>query len=186
MQALLIIDVQNDYFPGGRMELTGAVEALAAIRRVLTRFREQGRPVIFVRHVNTRPGAAFFLPGTEGEHIRSEIAPREGESVVVKHAPDSFYRTNLAELIHVRGIDSLLVCGMMTHMCVDTTVRAAMTYGLPVTLMSDGCATRDLEYGGKLLPAMDIQEAFLAAMNGIFATVLTSEQVLRDEKSSEL
>ncbi len=180
MQAFLIIDVQNDYFPGGKFELSGALDALDAIRRTLEVVRQKGLPVIFVRHVNVRPGAAFFLPGTEGERIRAEIAPREGEDVVVKHTPDSFYQTNLAELIRSRGITELLVCGMMTHMCVDTTVRAALPYGLPVTLMSDGCATRDLEYAGKIIPASVVQDAFLAAMNGIFATVRDSREILAE------
>lgn len=88
--ALLLIDIQNDYFPGGAWELSHADEAAAQARLALGRFREQHRPVFHVRHINTRPGAAFFLPDTPGSEIHGAVKPLDGEPVIIKHAPDAF------------------------------------------------------------------------------------------------
>lgn len=77
--ALLLIDIQNDYFPGGAWELSHADEAAAQARLALGRFREQHRPVFHVRHINTRPGAAFFLPDTPGSEIHGAVKPLDGE-----------------------------------------------------------------------------------------------------------
>lgn len=177
MRALLIIDVQNDYFPGGRCELVGSVQALERVKAVLNRFREKECPVIFVQHVNTRPGASFFIPDTSGVEIHPDIAPVEGEPVVVKHAPNSFFRTNLPELLQAGGVSELVVCGMMTHMCIDTTVRAAKDYGIPVTLLYDACATMNLEIMGNSIPAHVAHDAYMAGLNGMFADVRLTEQL---------
>lgn len=177
MQALLIIDVQNDYFPGGRFELAGAVEALERTRAVLDRFREKGLPVIFVQHINTRPDASFFLPDTVGAEIHPDIAPAGDEPIVVKHAPNSFFRTNLLELLQAREVNELVVCGMMTHMCIDTTVRAAKDYGIPVTLLYDACAARDLKIMEHSIPAQTVQDAYMAGLNGMFAEIKLAEQL---------
>lgn len=177
MRALLIIDVQNDYFPGGRCELVGSVQALERVRAVLNQFREKECPVIFVRHINTRPGAALFIPGTSGSEIHPDIAPMEGEPIVVKHAPNSFFQTNLQELLQAAGVSELVVCGMMTHMCIDTTVRAAKDYGIPVTLLYDACAARDLEIMGNCIPANTVHDAYMAGLNGMFADVKLAEQL---------
>lgn len=83
MKALLIIDVQNDYFPGGKCELSGPEKALENIVSVLRLFRKAGLPVIHVRHVNTRPDASFFLPGTDGVKIHTGLTPLPGEDVLV-------------------------------------------------------------------------------------------------------
>jgi nicotinamidase-related amidase len=174
MQSLLIIDVQNDYFPGGRQELVGANEALTNVRSALTEFRRRRLPIIHVQHINTRPGATFFLPDTEGVLIHADVTPAEGEDLIVKHAPNSFHQTYLADLIQERGIDGLVVCGMMTQMCVDTTVRAAKDYGIPVTLLHDACATKDLTFNGATVPAAQVQTAYMAALSGLFATVIAT------------
>ena len=177
LRALLIIEVQNYDFPGGRCELVGSLQALERVQAVLNRFREKKYPVIFVRHVNTRPGASFFIPDTPGAGIHPAIAPVDGEPVVVKHAPNSFFRTNLQELLQARGVSELVVCGMMTHMCIDTTVRAAKDYGIPVTLLYDACAARDLEIMGNSIPAHTVHDAYMAGLNGMFADVRLTEQL---------
>lgn len=177
MQALLIIDVQNDYFPGGRFELAGAVEALERTGAVLRRFREKGLPVIFVRHINTRPGASFFLPDTSGAEIHPDIAPRGDEPVVVKHAPNSFFQTNLLEVLQAGKVSGLVVCGMMTHMCIDTTVRAAKDYGIPVTLLYDACAAGDLEIRGRSISAQMVHDAYMAGLDGMFAEIKLADQL---------
>lgn len=174
--ALLLIDIQNDYFPGGSMELAGALEALANARRLLDRHREQGLPVIHVQHLATRSDATFFLPGSEGAEIRRELAPEKGEHLIVKHFPNSFHQTDLLELLRRNEVTKLTVAGMMTHMCVDTTVRAAKDLGLDVVLYGDACATRALSYDGVTVPAEQVQIAYLAGLNGLFAEVRKTEE----------
>lgn len=175
MQALLIIDIQKDYFPGGKMELVGADAALDNAVTVLQRFRKDGLPVIQVQHVSLREGAPFLVPDTEGVRIHERLDRREGEYLVVKNFPNSFHKTDLYSLIKDKGITELVVCGMMTHMCVDTTVRAAKDYDLPVTLISDACATRDLQFEGLSVPAAQVQAAYMAALAGTFATTIKAK-----------
>lgn len=181
MRALLIIDVQKDYFQGGNMQLANTEAALAGTEAVLRYFRTQNLPVIHVQHINTRQGATFFLPNTVGAELHEHLTPKENESLVVKHYPNSFYQTNLLDLIKADGITELVVCGMMTHMCIDTTVRAAKDHGLPVTLIGDACATRDLTFGGVSVPAQQVQAAFLAALSGMFAQITTGEEYCRNQ-----
>lgn len=178
MKALLIVDVQNDYFPGGRCELVGTSEALDNIKYVLEQLRAQKRPIIHVQHINNFAGAPFFLPDTEGVKIHAALTPLGNESIVVKHAPNSFYQTNLLSIVHGLNIGELVVCGMMTHMCIDTTVRAARDFSIPVRLLYDACATKDLSIMDKTLPADLVHDAYMAGLNGIFAQV----QYTRDFK----
>jgi nicotinamidase-related amidase len=175
--ALVLIDIQNDYFPGGRMELVGAEAAGRAAAGLLERFRAAGLPVIHVRHESAQPGAAFFLPGTPGAAIHACVAPREKEPVMRKHFPSSFRDTALME--HLRGCKAarLTFCGMMTHMCVDTTVRAAFDLGFECRLAADACATRDLDWGGRVVAAADVQAAYLAALGAVFARVAPASEL---------
>ncbi len=173
----MIIDVQNDYFPGGKSELNNSLGALSNIEMVLYAFRQMQLPVINVQHINTREGATFFLPETEGAKIHSRITPLENEFVVTKHAPNSFLKTNLAEILSENGITDLVVCGMMSHMCVDTTVRACMDFGIKVTLLEDACATKNLVFKGKTIPAEVVQETFMASLSGMFASVIKTKDL---------
>lgn len=176
--ALLIIDIQNDYFPGGAMELVGSDEAAQRGSRVLETFREKALPVVHVQHISTRPGATFFLPDTRGAEIHERVRPREGETVIVKHYPNAFRETRLMEHLRERGIGRLVVMGMMTHMCIDTSTRAAADAGFECTLVHDACATRDLSFGGETIPATSVHHAFVAALSGAFAKVVAADEVL--------
>ena len=167
--ALLLIDIQNDYFPGGAMELVGSHEAGQRAAMLLTAFRSKGLPAIHVQHISTRPGATFFLPDTRGVEIHECVAPQTGETVIRKHFPNSFRETALLDQLRGRRIDTLVIGGMMTHMCVDTTVRAAFDLGFASQLAHDACATRDLAFGGRTVAAADVHAAFVAALNGLFA-----------------
>ena len=170
-EALLIIDVQNDYFPGGANELHHPYEAEARINELITESRKCDRPIIYIQHINP-PDDYFFLEGTNGVEISDRIKPCEGDKVIVKHFPNSFLETELNDYLKSLDVDTLIVCGMMTHMCVDTTVRAAMDYGYQVKLVANACATMDLEIAGETIPADTVQKAFIASMEGIFATVI--------------
>lgn len=175
--ALIIIDIQNDYFPGGAMELEGADAAGEKAGQVLEKFRKDGAPVIHVRHLSVRPGSTFFLPGTQGAEIHGSVSPRDGEAVIEKNFPNSFRATGLEEHLKKGNIKSLVVAGMMTHMCVDATVRQAADLGYKVTLLGDACATRAQAYGGEKVPAAQVHAAFLAALNGFYAKVIPSHEL---------
>ena len=175
--ALLVIDIQNDYFPGGAMELEGADAAGAKAGAALKRFREKGLPVIHVRHLSTRPGATFFLPGTKGAEIHAAVTPQGAETVVEKNFPNGFRNTGLQDILDRQGIKNLVVAGMMTHMCVDATVRHAADLGYKVTLLGDACATRAQSYAGETVPARQVHAAFLAALNGFYAKVVKTHEL---------
>jgi nicotinamidase-related amidase len=162
-KALVLIDIQNEYFPGGKLELARPDAAAARARAALDVARERGLEVIHVRHENPDPAAARFRSGTPGVEIHSSVAPLAGELVVVKNKVDSFAGTGLEARLREKGIGELAVCGMMTHMCVDAFLRAATARDYPCVLLSDATATRDLEWGGRKVAAADVKAAFYAA-----------------------
>lgn len=176
-QALLLIDIQNDYFPGGAMELVGSELAGRRAAALLARFRQKGLPVVHVQHFSTRPGATFFLPDTRGVQIHEGVAPVDGETVVRKHYPNSFRETTLLDHLRRLEVGQLVIAGMMTHMCVDSTTRAAADLGFQCLLAHDACATRALAFAGTTIPAEQVHTAFLAALNGLFARVLSVDEV---------
>jgi len=177
--ALLLIDIQNDYFEGGTMTLSGAESAGRNAGMVLDRFRMAGLPVVHIQHIATKPDAAFFLPGTFGAEIHSCVTPREQEKVIVKHFPNSFRETGLHDSLQSMGVTDLVICGMMTHMCVDATTRAAKDAGYTCTVIGDACATRDLELNGMKVKAEHVQMSFLAALAYFYSTVVTAKQYLK-------
>jgi nicotinamidase-related amidase len=175
--ALIVIDIQNDYFPGGAMELEGADAAGAKAAAALKSFREKSLPVIHVRHLSVRPGATFFLPGTKGAEIHGAVKPLNNETVIEKNFPNSFRNTALEKQLKDLGVKNLVVAGMMTHMCVDASVRHAADLGYKVTLLGDACATRAQSYGGETVPARQVHAAFLAALNGFYAKVVNTHEL---------
>ena len=177
---LVLVDVQNDYFPGGSMELAGMEEAARNAAEVLASFRRKGAPVFHIRHVATRPGSTFFLPGTAGADIAEIVAPLKGEPVLEKHFPNSFRETTLADLLRENDVEEIVFCGAMTHMCIDTTVRAAFDLGFRCVVAGDACATRNLRFGDVLVEAAQVQAAFLAALSSPFARVISTTELLRE------
>ena len=175
--ALLIIDIQNDYFPEGKFELWDPFPALETTERMLRRFREENRPVFHVQHVSGS-GAAFFLPDTDGVKIHPRLNPLVGEQVIIKHTPNSFFGTDLLAELRKNFVTELVVCGMMTQMCVDTTVRAARDFGFSVTLISDACAAKDLEWKNRTIPADTVQAIYFASLSGSFAQIMTGAEYL--------
>ena len=175
--ALLIIDIQNDYFPGGKMQLEGTVEAARMARELLQCFREHKRHTVHIQHLADDPEDTFFLPGTEGAHIHDLVAHFEGEPLVQKHYPNSFRETNLLEMLKGWGVERVVVAGMMTHMCVDATARAAADLGFDLIVASDACATKALTFAGATIPAEQVHKAFLAALRS-YGKVTTVEDVI--------
>lgn len=178
MRALIIIDIQKDYFPEGRMTLCAPEPAAEAALRVRDFFRRNGEPVYYVRHIAPR-NAPFFAEGSEGSELYPALTPGEGEKVIVKHAPNSFYETELLSELEKVGASELVFCCMMTHMCVDTTVRAARDYGFGATLIANACATKDLAWHGRVLPAELVQDVYLASLSDGFAEVMSDTEFIQ-------
>ena len=177
-QGLIIVDVQNDYFTGGSMELVAMDDAAANCRALLEGFRDRGAPLFHVQHLANREGATFFVPGTPGADIHDSVTPAVGETVIVKHFPNAFRETGLHETLQQAGIDELVICGAMSHMCIDTTVRAAFDLGYRCRVAADACATRDLEFDGRRVAAADVHAAYMGALSAPFAQVLPSAKIL--------
>lgn len=174
-KALLIIDVQNDYFPGGKCQLYKPELALDTIKNLLQEFRKRKLPIIYIQHESIQ--GTFFNPDTEGIKIHHDIEPLSKEIIVTKHYPNSFYKTDLQNKLVENEVTELVVCGMMTHMCVDTTVRAAKDYGYKVTLVSDACATKDLEWDNSTLSAEFVQKTYMASLNQKFAKIVLGSEL---------
>jgi nicotinamidase-related amidase len=170
---LVLVDIQNDYFPGGRMELVGISAAGRKARELLAVFRDNGWPTLHIQHISVREGATFFLPDTPGVAIHDCIKPHPDETVVQKHYPNSFRDTVLLEELKKIQVEQLAICGAMSHMCIDATVRAGFDLGFKCQVIEDACATRALEFGGRTIAARQVHGAFMAALGSAYANVLS-------------
>ncbi|ODU97278.1 MAG: Isochorismatase [Bordetella sp. SCN 68-11] len=152
-QALLVIDLQNDYFPSGKWPLVGIDAAAANAARVIHAARAAGVPVVHVRHEGLSAEAPFFAPGTDGADIHASVLPQGGEAVVTKHYPNAFRGTDLEQTLDARGVEE-------------------------VTVIHDACATRDLEFDGRTVPAAQVHDAFMSALGFAYASVVATEDYL--------
>ena len=177
---LLLIDIQNDYFPGGTMTLVGMEQAAHHAQTLLAHARARGWSVVHVQHLAARPGATFFLPGTPGAEHHPSVAPQAGETVIVKHFPNAFRNSALATALPPADLTQLVVVGAMSHMCIDATTRAAFDLGYQCTVLADACATRDLLYNGDTLPAAQVHAAFMAGLAAPFARVIATATLLTE------
>jgi nicotinamidase-related amidase len=172
VRALLLIDIQRDYFPGGLHPLVGSDAAAEAAATVLDRFRDRREPVLHVRHEWDAPDALYLRPGTAGIEHDPRVAPAGEEPVIVKEYPNAFRGTDLERQLRGLEIEALVIAGMMTSMCVDSTVRAAVDLGFGVTVVGDACAAPDLEHRGTTVPGAAVHAAFLAALGDGYADVV--------------
>lgn len=179
--SLVLVDIQNDYFPGGKMELEGSLDAGQQAQKLLAHFRQQRLPLVHIQHLSVRPGATFFIPGTPGVEHHELVSPLEKETVVQKNYPNSFRNTPLLDHLRAQEIQRLVICGMMTHMCIDATTRAAFDHGFECVVVQDACATRTLNFAGEAIPALQVHFAFLAALKSAYAKVLTASEVLAQD-----
>jgi len=177
---LILIDLQNDYFVGGNMELVNIKEAAENAQQLLLKFRNMNLPIIHIQHISTRPGATFFLPNTKGVEINEMVSPIKGEKVLRKFYPNSFRETKLLEELKMTEKDTVVICGAMSHMCVDATTRAAFDYGFNCVVAENACATRDLVFKGKTINASDVHASFMAALSVPYAQVIATNQVLKN------
>ena len=170
--------MQNDYYPGGAMELVGIETAHANLLDLIAAAHQQGNRVIYVQHIASE-NASFFRRGTPGAKLYGELPIREDDTVIQKHYPNSFRNTPLQAVLDQSGAKELLICGAMTHMCIDTTVRAGYDLGYDIRLVGDACATRDLEFEGGKLAADVVHRSFLSALEGTFCEVVKTVDVTR-------
>jgi nicotinamidase-related amidase len=173
---LILVDIQNDYFPGGRMELTGISEAGQKAGELLSFFRANNWPTFHIQHLSVHEGAGFFLPDSEGVEIHGCIKPLSDERVIQKHYPNSFRETILLEELKKQEVKKVVICGAMSHMCIDATTRAAFDFGFECVVIQDACATRNLEYGGQVIPAEQVHGSFMAALGSAYARVFAVEE----------
>jgi nicotinamidase-related amidase len=176
-RALLLIDLQRDYFPGGAHELVDADQAAQYAHRLLDHFRAVGDPVVHLRHVWDAPEATFMRPGTAGVEFHSLVAPQDGEPTLTKSEPNGFLDTELESTLRDQGVEGVVVGGMMSNMCVDSTVRAAADLGLVVTVAHDACAAAELSFGGVTVSGKSVHAAFMAALADGFASVIPTDAV---------
>ncbi|HEY3371856.1 MAG TPA: cysteine hydrolase family protein [Prolixibacteraceae bacterium] len=179
-QLLLLIDIQNDYFTGGKMELYHMEAASENAALLLSLFRNRNWPLVHIQHLATKSNASFFVPGSHGVEIHPSVLPLNDECIVQKNFPNSFRKTNLLEILKSQNIDELVICGAMSHMCIDTTTRAACDLGYPVTLIHDACATKNLIFNDQVVEAPNVQAAFMSALDGSFARVISTLEFLKE------
>jgi nicotinamidase-related amidase len=177
--AVLVIDAQNEYVEGP-LALPGVKAALDRIAELLKRARAAGSAIVHVRHLG-RPGSLFDPDAARGA-IADPAAPAGAEPVIGKKLPNAFAGTELQAKLAAIGKNNLIVCGFMTHMCVSSTVRAALDLGYRCTVPASATATRDLPdpLTGTTVPAAVLQSASLAALSDRFAIVTDGPAAFRD------
>lgn len=175
-RALIVVDIQNDYFPGGKWTLSGMDAAADNAAILIDSARKSGDLVIHVRHEFPTADAPFFAPGTEGAQIHKKVQNIAGEHVIVKNHINSFRNTDLGEVLDNNGIDEVVICGAMSHMCIDAVSRAANDFGYNVIVVHDACATRDLEFNGETIGAKDVHSAYMSALQFGYATLVTTTE----------
>ena len=180
-RALLIIDLQNDYYDGGKWPLHETDKATDNAVKLLQYFRDTGETVIHVRHEFTGDDAPFFETGSAGAQIHPRVAPQANEAVVLKHHVNSFLETNLKQLLDDAGVKDLIVIGAMSHMCIDAGVRAASDFGYNCIVAQDACASRDLEFDTDIVPAEHVHKAYMSALSFAYARIVNTDEFLAEE-----
>ncbi|WP_374302802.1 cysteine hydrolase family protein [Paracoccus sp. (in: a-proteobacteria)] len=175
-RAILVVDLQNEYWPGGNYPLQGIEAAAANAARVMDHARAKGDLVVNIRH--EMPGGPIFVPGSPGVDINPAVAPQGDEPVITKNFPNSFRDTELKDLLDRNGVEEVVVVGAMSHMCIDATTRGANDLGYRTITVHDACATRDVEFQGATTPAPQVQAAFMHALAFLYGEVVSTDEML--------
>lgn len=181
-QAVLVIDLQNDYARGGKLPLEGIEAAVQKTADVIADARHKGIPVIHVQHIFANNEKPFFAPDTPGAAFQEAVKPLAHEPVVVKNSVNAFLNTDLQRILDELEITALTITGAMSHMCIDAATRAAADRGYAVTVLHDACATLDLEFDGVQVPAAHVHAAMMAALAFAYARVMSTEDYLRAQR----
>ena len=169
--ALIIIDIQNFYFPGGAAELAEPEKAAEQAKILLNYFRENNGLVVHVKH--------DFSPGGE---IHQLVKPLDNEKVFTKKEVNAFLNTGLNEYLKQNNIKYVTLCGMQTHMCLEAATRAAHDFGYICTVVEDACATRDLKFGDVTVKAKDVHYSTLATLKSYGKVVNLKEFIESQNK----
>lgn len=175
-RVILVVDLQNEYWPSGNFALQGIEAAAANAARVIDHARAKGDLVVNIRH--EMPGGPLFVPGSTGAEINDAVRPAPGEPVITKNFPNSFRDTGLGDLLREKGIGDVVVVGAMSHMCVDATVRAANDLGYKTTTIHDACATRDLDFNGVTIPAKQVHATLMSALSFAYGEVISTDDFI--------
>ncbi|MFI0465622.1 cysteine hydrolase family protein [Saccharopolyspora sp. 5N102] len=173
---LILVDYQNTY-TRGVMELQGWSEALESAAALLARAREAGTPVIHVVH-DGGEGTPYDIRAEIGQ-IHPSVAPVDGESVVVKQAPNSFHGTDLEQKVVAAGRENVIIAGFMTHMCVTFTTEGAFLRGYAPTVVADACATRPLPSANGDVSAQQVHSSALATIGDLYGVVVAKGSDLK-------
>lgn len=168
--ALVMVDCQNTYRQG-IMQLTHVEPALLQAQKLLNKARALGIPIIHIQH-DAGPGTPYDIRSEIGA-IAEEVAPENGEAVVVKQYPNAFWHTPLEAQLKSLNIEHVVLAGFMTHMCINSTARGAFNLGFKPTVVANACATRSLVGPqGKVIDAQTMHDSALAAIRDLFAVVV--------------
>ncbi len=179
-QAVVVVDLQNEYLPTGKLPLVNIEAALDNAAKVIEHARQHAIPVIHIRHEFLDPEIPFFVKNTEGVEIIETVAPVANECVITKNYPNSFLKTDLDAHLKEQGIEQLTIIGAMSHMCIDATTRAASDLGYKCTVVEDACTTMNLEFNGQVVEADRVHAAFMAALAFAYAEIATTKQLLEN------
>ncbi|MEP4194381.1 MAG: cysteine hydrolase family protein [Aliishimia sp.] len=175
--ALILIDIQNDYFNGGLMPLDGMDTAAANASRLLSGARARNETLFHIRHIAGSPEAPFFRPGTVGSEIHTTVQPAPNEIVLKKNRPNSFVGTGLEAALHDAGVEHVILCGAMSQMCVDATARAAVDMGFAVTVVSDACAAASVNFAGVGVTSSQVHAAIMAPLAASYGKVVMTQDI---------
>ena len=164
--ALLLIDIQDFYFPGGNSALVEPAAAAEKAALLLTDFREKKQLVVHIRH-DYEPGGS----------INSLVLPFRSEKVITKKEVNSFKDTDLLTYLNEYNIDTLVLAGMQTHMCLEAATRAASDFGFTCIVIQDACATKGLNYNGISIPAKEVHFSTLATLRS-YAKIIDASDYL--------
>lgn len=174
--ALVLVDIQNDYFEGGCWTLPNMDAAAAQAARVLANARDTGMDVIHIQH-QAASGAPFFVAGTWGGEINTTVTPIGDEPVVIKARPNSFHETDLDAHLRALEVTNIRLVGAMSQMCIDATARAGRDLGYSIEVIEDACAAKPASFGGIELSADQVHAAFMAGLSGTYATIHKADDI---------
>ena len=175
--ALVMVDCQNTYRQG-LMQLTHVEAAIQEAQRLLAKARDLRIPVIHIQH-DAGVGTPYDIAADIGA-ISAEVAPMNGEDVIVKNYPNAFIATALEAKLKALGVENIVVAGFMTHMCINSTARGAFNLGFKPTVVASACATRSLVGpNGKVIDAQTMHDSALAAIRDLFAVVVDDVNSLK-------
>jgi nicotinamidase-related amidase len=178
-RALIVIDVQNEYFDGALPISEPPPEtSLANIGRAMEAASASGVPVVVVRHTDDDPEAGIFRAGSHAWELHPEVERRPRDYLVEKTLPGSFTKTELGDILASEGVDTVSITGYMTHMCVDSTAREAAHRGLSVEILNDATGTLPLANSGGSATGEELHRATLVAQGQFFADVVSTDEWL--------